>query len=151
MADTKPLPRGFTSREASERPRSWQPPRHLPDPTPEAGYVFRWVRISALGEDDPRNISLKLREGWEPVKASEHPEVFSQPTEKSRFPDSIQIGGLMLCKMPEEFVAQRSEYYRTQSSKQTESVDNSFMRENDSRMPLFNERKTSVTFGRGNS
>ena len=62
-------------RAQTERPRKWSPPQLLPDPHPEDGYAFRWIRLSTLGSADTMNISSKLREGWEPVKASEHPEI----------------------------------------------------------------------------
>jgi hypothetical protein len=95
------------------------------------------------------NISSKLREGWEPVKASEHPEIqLMEVGEKSRFPDSIEIGGLMLCKTPKEFVGQRNQYFQQQTDSQMASVDSNFMRENDARMPLFKERRSEVSFGR---
>ncbi len=149
MPDTKPLPRGFTAREASERPKKWMPPQTLPDPNPEPGYSFRWIRLSTAGADDPTNISSKFRQGWEPVKASEHPEIQLLNNGKGRVPDSIEIGGLILCKMPTEFVEQRNAYYNKQTEQQIESVDNNFMRENDKRMPLFNERRSEVKFGRG--
>jgi hypothetical protein len=143
------LPREFDSRSKAERPRSWMPPQTLPDPNPEPGFAFRWIRVSTLGNGDPSNVSSKLREGWEPVKASEHPEIQLMGTGNARFPDSIEIGGLMLCKTPSEFVEQREAYYRNQAEGQMQSVDNSFMRENDPRMPLFKERQTEVKFGRG--
>jgi hypothetical protein len=96
------------------------------------------------------NISSKLREGWEPVKASEHPEIQLMATgDKPRFPDSIEIGGLLLCKTPSEFVQQRNAHFDRLASGQMASVDNNFMRENDPRMPLFRERRTEVKFGRG--
>jgi hypothetical protein len=96
------------------------------------------------------NISSKLREGWEPVKASEHPEIQLMNTGSTgRYPDSIEIGGLMLCKTPTEFTEQRDAYYRAQADGQMQSVDNNFMRDNDPRMPLFKERSTKVQFGRG--
>jgi hypothetical protein len=99
------------------------------------------------------NISSKLREGWEPVKASEHPEIQLMRTDsqKSRFPDSVEIGGLLLCKTPVELAEERNAYYQMQADNQMQSVDNSFMRENDPRMPLFKERRTEVKFGRGSS
>ena len=139
------------SRETVERPKQWMPPQLLPDPTPEPGYNFRWIRISTLGEADPRHISSKLREGWEPVKASMHPEIQMMAGQTSRFPDSIEIGGLLLCKTPIEMVEQRNQYYQDQANALINSVDNTFMRANDARMPLFKERQTQVTFGRGNS
>lgn len=126
------------------------PPELLPTPNPEAGYAFRWIRVSTLGTADPMNISSKLREGWEPVKASAHPEIQLMDTgNKPRFPDSIEVGGLILCKTPVEFVDQRNSHYQRQTDGQMQSVDNNFMRENDARMPLFRERRTEVKFGRG--
>lgn len=143
------IPREFDSRAKTERPKAWMPPQTLPDPNPEPGYAFRWIRISTLGNSDPSNVSSKLREGWEPVKASEHPEVHMMGGGSGRFPDSIEIGGLLLCKTPVEFVQQRDAYYQRQTEGQIQSVDNNFMRENDPRMPLFRERKSEVKFGRG--
>jgi hypothetical protein len=144
------MPRDLENRENDERPKQWQPPQLLPDPHPEPGYGFRWIRLSTLGTDDPMNISSKLREGWEPVKASDHPEIqLAGMTAKNRFPDSIEVGGLLLCKIPSEIAAQRDAYYVSQAEGQMTAVDNNFMRENDPRMPLFKERKSKVVFGRG--
>jgi hypothetical protein len=150
MAEQIREKRAAESRKSFERPTSWMAPALLPDPNPEDGYAFRWIRIAALGKDDPTNISGKLREGWEPVKASDHPEIrmFGSSSEGS-FPDSIQIGGLMLCKTPVEFTQQRDAYYQKQADAQMQSVDNTYMRENDPRMPMFKERKSTVTFGKG--
>ena len=108
------------------------------------------MRISTQGQPDPTNVSSKLREGWEPVKAIDHPEIQLVSLENERFKDNIVMGGLLLCKAPVELVAERSEYYEQQASAQVQSVDNNLMRENDPRMPLFNERTTKVTsFGKG--
>jgi hypothetical protein len=142
-------PRALQTRDTAERPKKWTPPQLLPDPTPEEGYAYRWIRIATLGKDDAMNISGKLREGWEPVKASDHPEVRLFSGGQSRFPDSIEVGGLLLCKTPVEFTEQRNAYYQQQAESQMQSVDNAYMRENDPRMPLFKERSTKVTFGRG--
>jgi hypothetical protein len=150
MAEQNRQPRDLESRAKVERPKQWMPPELLPSPNPEPGYEFRWIRVSTLGNADPMNISSKLREGWEPVKASEHPEIqLMNIGEKSRFPDSIEIGGLILCKTPSELVDQRNGYYQKQTDSQMQSVDNNFMRENDPRMPLFKERRSEVKFGRG--
>jgi hypothetical protein len=143
-------PRELETRAKMERPKQWMLPELLPSPDPEDGYEFRWIRISTLGTADPGHISAKLREGWEPVKASEHPEIQIMATgDKPRFPDSIEIGGLLLCKTPKEFVSQRNSYYQRQTDGQMQSVDNAFMRENDPRMPVFKERRSEVKFGRG--
>jgi len=153
MADTENrlarATRDLETREKMERPKQWMPPQLLPDPNPEPGYVFRWIRVNSLGKDDATNLSGKLREGWEPVKASDHPEIRLFGMGSSRFPDSIEVGGLLLCKTPVEFVDQRDAYYRKQAEAQMQSVDNTYMRENDPRMPLFKERSSKVTFGKG--
>lgn len=148
MADNR-INREQDTRVKAERPKQWMPPQLLPDPTPEPGYGFRWIRVSTLGTDDPMNISSKLREGWEPVKASEHPEIQLMGSGKNRYPDSIEIGGLLLCKTPIEFAQQRDAFYQQQADGQMNAVDNNFMRESDPRAPLFRERQTKVTFGRG--
>lgn len=141
--------RSANSREADARPTKWMPPQLLPDPHPEEGYAFRWIRLSTLGSSDALNVSSKLREGWEPVKASEHPEIVLMSGQANRFPDSIEIGGLLLCKTPTEFTKQRDAYFAQQADAQMASVDNTFMRENDPRMPMFKERSSKVTFGKG--
>lgn len=137
------------TREAKARPKSWSPPSLLPEINHETGYSYRYIRISTMGTPDVNNISAKFREGWEPVKASEHPEAFTLSDANSRFKDGIETGGLLLCKIPEEFVQQREDYYRNKTESEMQAVDNNFMRENDPRMPLFKDKKTQVTFGKG--
>jgi len=141
--------RELETREKTTRRKSWAPSELLPTPNPEPGYDFHWVRISTLGAADPMNVSSKLREGWEPCKASDHPEITLMMVENDRFKDNIVIGGLMLCKTPTELVDERNAYYNEQAKNQMNAVDNNFMRENDPRMPLFKERKSTVSFGRG--
>ena len=141
--------RDLETREVMERPKHWMPPQLLPDPTPEEGYAYRWIRISTLNKADATNLSSKLREGWEPVKASDHPEIRVFGTTHGQFPDSVEVGGLLLCKTPVEFTEQRDAYYRQQAEAQMQSVDNTFMRDNDPRMPMFKERSSKVTFGKG--
>jgi hypothetical protein len=148
MAENR-INRELETRETAVRKRTWQRPEVLPSPNPEEGYDYHWVRVSTQGQVDATNVSSKLREGWEPVKAADHPEITMVTVENERFADNVVIGGLMLCKAPKELVAERNEYYGTQTKSQMRSVDNNFMRENDPRMPLFNERKTRVTFGNG--
>tara|TARA_R110000803_G_scaffold22649_7_gene56193 strand:+ start:1730 stop:2179 length:450 start_codon:yes stop_codon:yes gene_type:complete len=143
------LDRDLESHETETRTKSWQRPEVLPSPNPEPGYDFRWVRVASLGTTDATNVSSKLREGWVPVKAEDHQEITLVTIENERFKDNIVIGGLMLCKAPVEMIKERTDYYENQTRSQMDSVDNNLMRESDPRMPLFNERKTKVTFGNG--
>jgi hypothetical protein len=152
MADTQNrLARELENREAAQRKRAWTPPQTLPDPHPQEGWKFRWIRTSILGQADPTNVSAKFREGWEPVKASDHPELMymAGDTTNSRFKENVEIGGLVLCKAPVEMVDQRNAHYARQSQGQMEAVDNNLMRQSDSRMPLFKERRSETSFGRG--
>lgn len=148
MAETR-TNRENTTRSQSERKRAWQRPEVLPSPNPEPGYEFHWVRVSTQGQVDATNLSSKMREGWEPVKAADHPEITMVSVESQRFKDNVVIGGLMLCKAPKELVEERTEFYDQQNSAQMQSVDNNLMRESDPRMPMFNDRRTKVTFGKG--
>ena len=140
--------RELNTRAVSERPKQWMPAELLPEPDKQAGYAYRWIRVSTLNQADPRNLSGKLREGWEPVRVEEQPkfQLLVDPT--SRFKDNIEIGGLLLCKTPEEFVDQRNTYYAKQTDAQTDAVDNNLMRQSDPRMPLFKENKSSTSFGK---
>jgi hypothetical protein len=125
------------------------PPELLPEPDKQPGYAYRWIRVSTLNAADPRNISSKLREGWEPVSLEEQPKYRLLASGDGKFKDNIEIGGLLLCKTPVEFVEQRSEYYDKQTQAQTEAVDNNLMRQSDPRMPIFKENKSSSSFGKG--
>jgi hypothetical protein len=146
MAETiNRTPRALDARDKTTR-YVYTPPSALPDPTPEPGMVYRWVATHVLGEAQNTNVSTKMREGWEPVKAVDHPELMLEGNAKT---GNVEIGGLMLCKMPRERAQARDEYYAKQAQAQMESVDNSFMRNNDSRMPLFAERKSTTSRGSG--
>ena len=148
MAENR-LDRELDTKEKKAHIPAWKRPELLPDPTPQEGYTFHWVRVATNGQPDPTNVSAKLREGWEPVKAVDHPEIELASIENDRYKDNVVMGGLMLCKAPVELVEESNAYYKETSEAQIRSVDNNLMRENDPRMPLFNERSTKVTFGKG--
>jgi|TARA_A100001391_G_C4844700_1_gene217963 hypothetical protein len=143
-------PRDLESRNNTAREQQWSPPPILPDPTPQPGWVFRYIRTSMTGQSDATNVSQRFREGWEPCKIEDHPELEIIPDHDSRFPGCVEIGGLLLCKAPNEVAEARQRYYENVAAQQMQSVDNSYMKENDPRMPLLKpDRKTRVTFGRG--
>ena len=149
MAEQNRVSREVATRATFERPKQWAPPELLPEPDKQAGYAYRWIRVSMLNQADPRNLSSKIREGWEPVAIEEQPKFKLLLDPNSRFKDNIEIGGLLLCKAPEEFIDQRSKYYQGQTQAQTEAVDNNLMRQSDSRMPIYMEKKSTSSFGKG--
>jgi len=141
MAENR-TPRDLVSREKSAR-AVYVPPSTLPEPTPDPDHVFHWVATAILGQSDPTNVSRKFREGWVPVRAEDHPELMIPGNANG----NVEIGGLLLCKMTKEQFRARQEYYNNQAQGQMDSVDNHFMRNNDPRMPLYSEKKSSTTRG----
>ena len=141
--------RDHKTRAAMVRPTAWRAPETLPMPDDRPGWKHRYIRISTMGTADPSNISSKLREGYEPCKAEEYPELMMHAAVEGRFKGGIEIGGLLLCRIPEEFLKQREEYYAKQNKAQMDSVDQNFMRENHPLMKKFSERESRVTFGSG--
>lgn len=143
-------PRSTETREKEVRPVSWKPAHDLPAPDPQDGYVFHWKRVSMMGVPDPANMAKAKREGWIPCQAEDHPELLSDFAAFGLKPQGlIEIGGLVLCKTTVENSNARKEYYANMSRASVESVDNNFLRENDPRMPLFSEKASKVSFGRG--
>lgn len=148
MAENR-LKREMEVRTTTERPKQWMPAELLPEPDKEPGFAYRWIRVATLNVNDPRNLSGKLREGWEPVAVEEQPKFKLLVDPNSRFAGNIEIGGLLLCKTPTEFVEQRNAHVQQKADAQTKAVDNTLMRQSDPRMPLFNERKSTTSFGKG--
>lgn len=146
---TNRITREMEDREFSERPKQWMPPELLPEPDKMPGYAYRWIASTVMGTPNARNLSSKFREGWEPVPIEEQPKFTLLVDPNSRFKDNIEIGGLLLCKTPVEFVQQRNEYVNRQSENQTKAVDNNLMRQSDPRMPIFKEGKSETSFGKG--
>jgi len=143
-------PRDLDMRETEFRPTSWSPPSILPDPKPEPGYVYRWIRTSMMNAADNTNVSKQFREGYVPVRAEDHPELMLAADPNSRFKGNVEVGGLLLCKIPEEIVRQRAAYYSAMAQQQMQSVDNNLMRESNPLMPVLRpERSSRTTFGRG--
>ena len=142
-------PRSSESREVKARKKTWQRPGMLPTPEPREGVEYRWIRTSTLGNADNTNVSAKFREGWTPVKAEDHPELQVLPDIDSRFQGNVEVGGLLLCENSAEYVESRSQAHREMNKNQIDSVDNNFMRNSDSRMPVLPpERSTKTTFGK---
>lgn len=148
MAENR-LARELESRTETERPRQWQRPQSLPDPDPMPGYKFHWKRVAIGDRTDSRNVSSFIREGYEPVRLEEQPKYRLLAEKSDRFPDGIQIGELLLCKIPEEMAEQRNNFWAQKGLAEAKAVESNFMKESDPRMPLFSEKKTKVSFGTG--
>jgi len=151
MADTQNrLARELESREKAGRVTHWQAPELLPRPDHRPGWKHRWVRVSSYGQPDAKNISSSLREGYEFCKSEDYPEMMMHAVTEGRFTGNIEIGGLMLARIPAEFMKQRREYYDGLNKAQSDSVDNTFLRQSDPRMPMLPpERRSKTTFGTG--
>lgn len=148
----KRTPRESETRETTSRKKTWQPASTLPTPDERDGWVYRWVRTSSRGQIDNTNVSSKLRQGWEPVSAEEHPEIKVLMDRNSQFQGNIEVGGLLLCRAPKELVEDRNSHYRNLAESQLTSVENNLMRESDRRMPLSKPQiDTKITFGGGRS
>jgi len=146
MADQPRTARTQTTRETESRPTTWRPPELLPMPDIQEGWRFRWIRVASLGEIDTTNTGMRRREGWEFVDPSDMPEIALDAgcrPEDTR----IEIGGLALAKIPEEVAKQRDEYFTRMATAQLEAVDQSLMRQQDPRMPIIRERKSSTSYG----
>jgi|TARA_R110002072_G_scaffold100166_2_gene220480 hypothetical protein len=151
MVDER-TPRSHDTRKevVRENNDSWIPSSILPTPDPQDGWVFRWVRTSAMGQTDNTNVSQKFRDGWVPVREEDHPELHIQSDINSQFKGNLEVGGLLLCKAPKEKMDARNRHFQDLAQKQMESVDNNYLRENDPRMPLLRpEKSTRTTFGKG--
>ena len=135
--------RTIETRESSERKVTWKRANALPDPDPQEGVEFRWIRTSTLGQNDNTNVSSKFREGWEPVKLEDHPELKVLPDVDSKFKGNVEVGGLLLCRNSKENMDARREYHQQLTASQIAAVDNNYMRESDPRMPVLKPEKST--------
>jgi hypothetical protein len=138
-------PRTEETRDKTARKRTWERPSALPTPEPRDGIMYRWIRTSTLGDTDNRNVSMRFREGYTPVKASDYPELRVISDRNSQFPENIEIGGLLLCSIPAEIVEDRSAQMSEKARQQMDSVDRNYLRENDPRMPMLRPERESRT------
>jgi len=145
-------PRSAESRDKISRRKPWQPPSLLDAPPPPQGYVYRWIRESMIGQNDPANMSKRIREGWEPVRAEDYPDFEAPSIDDGKHAGVIGVGGLILAKIPKETVDERRAYYQNVADQQIQAVDNDLMRESNQVMPISAPNRSSkVTFGKGGS
>ena len=139
--------RASQTRDKVKKPTTWTPPSSLDAPPAPQGYRHRWIRVEVLGFDDTKNVSGKLREGWELVRADEYPEQDFPSLTTGKYSGVIGVGGLVLARIPEEIAQQREAYYQDQTKQRDEAVNNDVLKEQHPSMPINNERQTRVTFG----
>ncbi len=139
--------RASQTRSKTERPKVWTPPSSLDAPPAPDGFRHRWIRAESLGFQDSKNISGRLRSGYELVRADEYKDSDYPVVQDGKYKGIIGVGGLVLARVPEEIAKQRTDYYATQHKGQNEAVENDLMREEHKSMPIDVDRQTRVTFG----
>ena len=150
IKQTNKLPsRESETRSKTERRKPWAPPSQLDAPPAPNGFKHRWIRAETVGQMDQKNVSARLREGWDFVRADEYPNVQWPAIDSGRYEGVIAVGGLMLARIPEEIVEQRSKYFAQVAQDKDEAVANDPLKDQHPSMPISNERSTRVTFGGG--
>jgi len=135
------------TRVKQERPKVWAPPSSLDAPPAPDGYRHRWIRAESMGQDDTRNMSGKIRSGWDLVRGDEYPEHDYPTVNDGKYAGVIGVGGLVLARIPEELAKQREAYYNQMNADRNEALENDLMKEQHPSMPINQERQTRVTFG----
>ena len=139
--------RASETRVKNERPKVWTPPSSLDAPPAPDGFRHRWIRAESVGFDDTKNISGKLRSGWELVRADEYPDSNYPQVKDGKYAGVIGVGGLLLARIPEEIAKSREAYFRKQIEAREEAIDNDLYKDQHKSMPINSERQTRVTFG----
>ena len=135
------------TREKDKRPATWTPPSSLDAPPAPDGFRHRWIRAETMGFDDTKNMSGKIRSGWELVRADEYPGAEYPVLKEGKYAGVIGVGGLVLARISEELAKAREDYFRRQTEAKDEAVNNDLMKEEHKSMPINQERQTRVTFG----
>ena len=139
--------RASQSRDNSKRPQTWTPPSSLDAPPAPDGYRHRWIRTEVLGFDDTKNMSGKMRSGFELVRADEYPDSQYPQMKDGKYAGVIGVGGLVLARIPEEIAKSREDFFKKQTEAKDEAINNDLMKEQHSSMPINAERQSRVTFG----
>ena len=139
--------RASQTRAKQEKPKVWTPPSSLDAPPAPDVYRHRWIRAESMGQDDTKNISGKMRSGWELVRADEYPNSDYPQVETGKHQGVIGVGGLLLDRIPEEIAKSREEYFAKMTQEKTDAIEKDLMKEEHPSMPINSERQTRVAFG----
>ena len=143
----KKTSRASETRVKEEKPKVWSPPSSLDAPPAPDGYRHRWLRAESMGFDDTKNITGKIRSGWELVRADQYPDTQYPEMTEGKYAGMIGVGGLLLARIPEEIALQIDAYYKKQNEAKEEAVENNLMKEQHPSMKFHKESNTRVTFG----
>ena len=147
IKDDKKTSRAGQTRSKTERPKVWTPPSSLDAPPAPKGFRHRWIRAESIGFQDTKNISARLREGYELVRADEYPDSEYPVVDSGKYAGVIGVGGLLLARIPEELAKQRTDYFQKLAKGQDEAVEHDLMKEQHKSMPIDVNRQSRVTFG----
>ena len=147
MSTDKKTSRASQTREKETRKKVWTPPSALDAPPAPTGFRHRWIRVESIGFQDTKNVSGRIREGYELVRSDEYPDQDYPMVEDGKYKGVIGVGGLVLARVPEEIAQQRSDYYAQQHKEKVEAMDNDLMKEEHPSMPIDIDRQSRVTFG----
>ena len=139
--------RASQTREKTTQKKVWTPPSSLDAPTAPDGFKHRWIRAESMGFDDTKNMSAKLRSGYELVRADEYPEIDYPTLTEGKYKGMIGVGGLLLARISDELVESRKAYFAKQTQDKNDAIDNDLMKEQHPSMPINSDRQTRVTFG----
>ena len=141
--------RDSETREKAVRRKAWAPPSRLDAPPPPPGYRHRWIRAESGGVDDRVNVAAKLREGYELVRADEHPDFDSGVQDDGKHAGVISVGGLLLARIPEETAEERGAYYSSRTHDQLRAADNDLLKTNTGSSMKINtpDRQSKVSIG----
>ena len=135
------------TREKVSRRKPWAPPSQLDAPPAPAGFKHRWIRAETVGQPDQKNVSARLREGWEFVRSDEYPDMEWPTIDSGKWNGVIAVGGLMLARIPEETVNERNAYFHQLTKDKDEAIANDPLKDQHPSMPISSERSTRVSFG----
>ena len=147
MSTDKKTSRASQTREKETRKKVWTPPSALDAPPAPTGFRHRWIRAESIGFQDTKNVSGRIRSGYELVRSDEYPDSDYPIVEDGKYKGVIGVGGLVLARVPEEIAQQRSDYYAQQHKEKVEAMDNDLMKEEHPSMPINIDRQSRVTFG----
>ena len=139
--------RASQSRAKTAKKTTWTPPSSLDAPPAPDGYHHRWIRAETMGFDDTKNMSGKIRSGYELVRADEYPGSEYPTVQDGKYKGVIGVGGLLLARIPVEVVKSREQYFNNMTQDADTAIERDLMKEQHPGMPINAERQSRVTFG----